>query len=65
MDKIFACHPLDEGRAKKMMRSAFDSGATIDDLLAAIKDHLVSSGASDQHVEDQLERARALPFGVD
>lgn len=65
IDKIFAGHAQDEKRAKTMMRSAFDSGATIDDLLSAIREHLAANGASKTHIDAQLDRARALPFGVD
>jgi hypothetical protein len=51
---------MDEARAIAMMRDAFDSDASIDDVLAAIREHLKGKGASEQHIEQQLEHARKL-----
>ncbi len=64
LDHKFALHPLDEERAKQMMKSAFNSGASIDDFLSAITDYLASKGAKKKHIKEQLEYARKLKFGA-
>ena len=64
VDLKFALHPLDEGRAKQMMKLAFKSGASIEDVLAAISAFLESKGATDQHIAEQLEYAKKLKFGA-
>jgi hypothetical protein len=43
-----------------MMRDAFKSGASIDNVLIAIREHLKSKGASEQHIQTQVEYARKL-----
>jgi hypothetical protein len=43
-----------------MMRDAFDSGASIDDVLTAISDYLRAKGPSQEHIDKQLEHARKL-----
>lgn len=62
VDLKFALHPLDEERAKQMMKLAFKSGASIDDILSAIAGYLDSKGAKRRHIEEQLEYAKQLKF---
>ena len=64
VDLIFAMHPADEARAKAMMKEAFDSGASIDDVFGAVRDYLASRNATPQHIEKQLEYVRKLKFGA-
>ncbi len=64
VDLTFASHPLDEARAKTMMKEAFDSGASIEEVLAAISGYLASKGARKKHIEEQLSYARKLKFGA-
>lgn len=60
VDQIFASHPADRARAVDMMREAFNSGASVDDVLSAIREHLISKGAGEEHTEEQLQQARKL-----
>ncbi|MGI8570289.1 MAG: hypothetical protein ACR2KT_15185 [Methylocella sp.] len=43
-----------------MMRDAFKSGASIEEVLTAIREHLNSKRASEPHIQTQLEYARKL-----
>ena len=59
-DLDFASHPADEARAKAMMKAAFASGASLDDVLKAIADFLASKSADEAHINEQLDHARKL-----
>ena len=60
MDLKFALHPADEARARAMMSDAFSAGASIDDVLSAIRDYLHGKGAKPEHIEKQIHYARTL-----
>jgi len=64
VDHILASHTKDEERAKKMMKDAFASGASIEELLTAISGHLRSNSCPEDHIEKQLAEVRNLRFGV-
>jgi hypothetical protein len=57
-DLKFALHPVDERRAKKMIRDARKSGASSEEILSAIRDYLASKGARQEHIDEQMEYAR-------
>jgi hypothetical protein len=58
VDLKFARHPLDAGRAKKMLREALKSGASSEDVLAAIHDSLVYKHALQEHIDAEMVYAR-------
>jgi hypothetical protein len=64
-DHIFANHPKDQERASKMMKEAFASGASINELLAAVSEYLKSKNCPDEHIEKQLEKVRNLRGGYE
>lgn len=62
VDRIFADHPEDEARAKDMINDAFASGASINDLLNAVKEYLKGKGCSPEHLQEQIDRLRGFSF---
>jgi hypothetical protein len=56
-DLIFAGHPLDEKRAKEMVKNAKEEGASRREVLDAIEKYLKGEGASKEHIAAQLKRA--------
>ena len=59
-DLRFARHPLDEARAKNMIRAARESGSTITDISKAIEAYLASKDASSSHIDNELAYASKL-----
>lgn len=59
-DLEFAMHANDEQRALEMFRTAFSEGASINDVLTAIKDRVRSKNGDAAHVKKQLDRALNL-----
>lgn len=62
-DLKFASHRLDEERAKKLFRAAFRSGASINDLIGALRDYLEEKKALKKHIKEQIGRAMDFKFG--
>ena len=60
MDQKFASHPLDEKRAKAMIKEAHESGASPEEILEAIRDHLESKKVSQEHLDKELARAKKM-----
>lgn len=60
VDQIFAMHPLDEQRAKEMMKQALESGASIQDILNELEEHMKSKNCSEEHIQEQLINAKSL-----
>jgi hypothetical protein len=60
VDLKFARHPLDAGRANKVIREARESGASSEDILSAIHDYLVSKKALPEHIDAEMVFARKL-----
>jgi hypothetical protein len=59
-DLRFARHPLDEARAKSIIKQAKQSGSNCEEIMEAIKAFLESEGASNAHIKDELKYARRL-----
>jgi hypothetical protein len=47
-----------------MVREAFSSDASIDEVLGAVSEYLASKKARKEHIEEQLERVRKFKFGA-
>ena len=60
VDLKFARHPLDEGRAKEMIRDARESGASSEDILSAIREYLTSKQARQEHIDEEMLYARKV-----
>jgi hypothetical protein len=60
IDQKFASHPLDEKRAKAMIQEARKSGASTTEILAEIRNHLISKNARQEHIDEQMAYARKL-----
>lgn len=59
-DLKFARHPLDEARAKSMIKEARKSGSSSEEIIETIRAFLVTQGASSAHIEDELQYAWKL-----
>lgn len=63
-DVMFAIHPLDEGRARKMIAEAKASGALLDDVEKEIVWHVykrvTAPGALQKHLDRQINRLKEL-----
>jgi len=59
-DSKFARHPLDEERAKSMIREARRMGASSEDIMTAIREFLASEHASEEHIEKEILYSRML-----
>jgi hypothetical protein len=64
VDQIFALHPNDEERAKKMINDALAAGNSIEEVLAAASEHLESKKCPQNHIEEQLGRVRNVASGI-
>lgn len=60
VDLKFALHPLDERRAKEMIREARESGASTEEILSAIQDYLSSMQARQDHIDEEMLYARKV-----
>ena len=58
VDQKFARHPTDEENAKKMIKAAKSAGASSEEVLAAIKNHLKSR--RQEHINDEMEFAKTF-----
>jgi len=56
-DKIFAGHPLDEGRAKEIRKLANDNGIEPEEIQNIVIGYLFRTGFPADHVYEQTKRA--------
>lgn len=61
-DAIWGSHPLDQQRARNMLKAAIDAGATMDEIVAEAVQYLQGRGAQAQHIQDQEKLIRNLSF---
>ena len=59
-DLKFARHPLDEEKAKTMIREALRMGASSEDIMTAIRWFLASEHASEEHIEKEILHSRKV-----
>ena len=59
-DLKFARHPLDEERAKTMIREARRMGASSEDIMTAIREFLASEHASEEHIEKEILHSKKV-----
>lgn len=59
-DLRFARHPLDEQRAKNMVKEAKRSGSSQEEIVAEIKEYLSSEGASSAHIDNEIKYVHNL-----
>jgi len=57
-DLIFAVHPMDEGRAFEWLQSLRKRQIGWKEAQAQIVEYLKSKGAGEEHIKEQIERAR-------
>ena len=60
VDLHFASHPLDAKRAKTMMKSALEAGASIDEIMDALVAYMKEKGCGEAHIQTQLGHVRKL-----
>lgn len=58
MDHKYAGHPLDAGRAKKVLQDALAEGVTESEYLEAFEEHLKSKNVTAKHLEKEMEKIR-------
>jgi hypothetical protein len=59
-DLRFARHPLDEQRAKNMVKEAKRSGSSQEEIIAEIREYLASEGASSEHIDNEVKYVHNL-----
>jgi hypothetical protein len=62
LDLKWGSHPLDQQRARRMLKDAIDAGATMTDIIAEAQAFLHGKGAQTQHIQVQLDKIRNLSF---
>ena len=60
MDKVFAGHPLDRGRAREMLIQALRETESWGDIENAIRDYLTNEDCPTAHIDNQIQRVQDL-----
>jgi len=60
VDKIFAGHPLDQGRAKDMLIAALQETESWSEFENAIREYLSGEGCRSEHIDKQIERVKKV-----
>ena len=58
VDLKFAIHPLDAERAIELLRICHENNVSLKELLSAVEDFLLKSGAGNSHVKEQLKEVK-------
>ena len=58
VDKKFAGHPLDTGRAKEMLIEALGETSSWKEFEDAIRSYLAQEKCSTDHIEEQIEQVK-------
>jgi hypothetical protein len=64
-DLNFGGHATDKERCRTLLKLAIESKANFHQLNEAFKKYLESSGVTEQHLKEQLERIRDLSHWLD
>jgi len=60
-DKIFAGHPLDEGRAKELRTYCTQNGIDVDLVVEAAVGHMLRNGTRHMpHLVEQMDKVRSF-----